>query len=219
MGPKPRPTPKPHAKSVIAKITKVIQAKPKPRPIRPPPPRSLRIVPGHHQSSSSSTSRSQVISPTLKGVEPFESGDQRGLSIDFDSLEVPAYLKFPLSGQILPVDPAPLKDKTDAERSIQNQRLLDFLKGFSDISTVAHQLEQSKFPELHMQHLLRNIEPETVKRHLNKFLHFVSWLKFDGGITMEDVQPFHIADYLMGTVTQSQLRRMQNGGLNRQLDL
>ena len=51
MGPKPRPTPnQPHAKSVIAKIDKVIEAKPKPRPIRPPPPRSLRIVPGTSQS-------------------------------------------------------------------------------------------------------------------------------------------------------------------------
>ena len=199
MGPKPRPTPKPHAKSVIAKINKVIEAKPKPRPIRPPPPRSLRIVSGNFQLSSS-TSRTQVGPPTSKGAEPRESGDQGELSLDFDNLDVPACLKFPLVGKILPADPAPLKDKTDAERLTQNQRILDLLKEFSDISTVAHQLEQSKFPELHMQHLIRSIEPETVKRHLNKFLHFVHWLKFDGGITMEDVQPFHIADYLMDTV-------------------
>ena len=200
MGPKPRPTPKPHAKSVSAKITKVIEAKPKPIPIRPPPPRSLRIVSGTLQPSSSSTSRTQVGPPTSKGPTPCESGDQGELSMDFDTLDVPACLKFPLVGQILPADPAPLKDKTDAERSTQNQRILDLLKEFSDISTVAHQLEQSKFPELHMQHLIRSIEPETVKRHLNKFLHFVHWLKFDGGITMEGVQPFHIADYLMDTV-------------------
>ena len=199
MGPKPHPTPKPHARSVIAKINKVIEAKPKSIPIRPPPPRSLRTVSGIIQPSSSSTSRTQVRPPLSEGPTQCESGDQGEFSIDFDTLEVPACFKLPLVGQILPADPAPLKDKTDAERLTQNQRILDLLKEFSDISTVAHQLEQSKFPDLHMQHLIRSIEPETVKRHLNKFLHFVHWLKFDGGITMEDVQPFHIADYLMDT--------------------
>ena len=137
MGPKPHPTPKPHARSVIAKITKVIEAKPKPIPIRPPPPRSLRTVSGIIQPSSSSTSRTQVRSPLSEGPTQCESGDQAEFSIDFDTLEVPACLKFPVVGQILPADPAPLKDKTDAERLTQNQRILDLLKEFSDISSVA----------------------------------------------------------------------------------
>ena len=200
MGPKQRPVPKPHAMSVIATIIKTIKATPKPRPPLRPPPRSLRIISGYPQATLSSSSRTQAIPQTQTDSDSFESGVQRGLGIDLEHLDIPECLKFPLSGRILPADPAPLKDKTEVERSVQNQRILDILKEFHDVSTVAHQLGQSKFPELHMQHLLRNLEPETVKRHLNKFLHFVSWLKFDGGITMEAIQPFHIADYLMDTV-------------------
>ena len=205
MGPKERPVPKPHARSVIAKITKTlhsgtIHAQPKPRPPLRPPPRSLRIISGYPHTTSSSSSRTQAIPLTQTDSDSFESGVQKGLSIDLEHLVIPDFLKFPLSGQILPADPAQLKDKTEVERSVQNQRILDILKEFHGVSTVAHQLGQSKFPELHMRHLLRNLEPETVKRHLNKFLHFVNWLKFDGGITMDAIQPFHIADYLMDTV-------------------
>lgn len=200
MGPKPCPTPKPHARSVASKINKVASTSPKPFPVRPPPPRSLETLAGSTRVSSSSNGETQVLQSRPKTIGHHRLSERNEIDTHPVSTQIPSCLNFPLIGPILPVNPTPLGEKSEAGRSIQAQRLLDLFTDYADISTVAHQLQQSKFPEMHLQHMLHNIEPETAKRHINKFLHFTGWLQFDGAIGMDQVQPFHIADYLMDTI-------------------
>lgn len=61
-------------------------------------------------------------------------------------------------------------------------------------------LSRSKHPR---EQMLKQIEPSTIKRHLNGFEKFAQWIHFDHTVSWSTLQPYQLADFLVDTTKQT----------------
>ena len=193
MGPKSRPTPKPHAASVQNKLGKIQSLTPKPWPKRRPIPVSL----------SSAPSTSTLAELDEKSNEFAFQNTETGESDELQLIVSQAFSP-PPEGRILSTLPCrPQSDILHDDGQKQLDRILKWMEVLTGHSTVAEQLSRSKHPREHLSMMLKQIEPSTINRYLNGFEKFAQWIHFDHTVSWSTLQPHQLADFLVDTTKKT----------------
>ena len=192
MGPKARPAPKPHAKSVRSKIKQGAKAAPKPWPKKRALPRSL--LP--QAATATSQARSSRFSTCPDRDQELEVSNELQLTSSQGAM-------LPREGRILSHTPRPQTTTVEMEREKQTDRVWLWLKTLKPQSITADQLCKSKHAKEHLELILNQCERATIKRFLNGFAKFAQWLTFDGTISWDKLEPYHLSDYLIDTIPRT----------------